>query len=95
MGDAWTNATPLRNADFKALLATPRPAGQQQQHSRSAGAGAGVGSFKHPKARGSEDGGDEEGGRKFKKPAPKRPGGKPGKDKDKEGGEGQKYRCVC
>jgi hypothetical protein len=90
MADAWTSATPLRNADFKALLATPRPPGATQQQQ---GGGA-AGGFKHPRPKAAGGEGD---GKKFKKPHPKGragKGGKDGKGGDDEDDDGPKYRCV-
>eukprot|EP00775_Hariotina_reticulata_P005350 gene5350-5586_t len=77
MSDAWTSATPLRNADFKALLSTPKPASLQQQTSKQ----------QTQKQRNSTADGEK----KFKKPAPKPRHLKPkaaGEDDD----GGSKYR---
>lgn len=79
-----TSATPMRNADFKALLATPRTtAGATQQQKEGS-------SFKHPRPKVPAD---PDRDKKFKKPHPKRPG-KPGGagEKQKEGEEGPLYR---
>lgn len=79
MSDAWANATPLRNADFKALLATPRPAHLQQQQKTPK---------QHYKKDRSADDGEKK--QKFKKPPPKPRPGKPDEDKEKQ--EGPNYR---
>lgn len=86
MGDSWTSATPMRNADFKALLTTPRPAGQQQQQQHHKDGGT----FKHPRPKAMADPDKD---KKFKRPHPKRPG-KPGSgETQKEGEEIPQYRC--
>lgn len=84
----------MRNSDFKALLTTPRPAGGQSQQQQGKDSGA---TFKQPRPKSSAAaGGDFDRDKKFKKPHPKRPGGKPGQagDKQKEGEEGPLYRWV-
>ncbi|KAF8058133.1 SMU2 [Scenedesmus sp. PABB004] len=81
MADGWASATPLRNSDFKALLATPRPAHLAPLQPRE----------RRPKpARG--EGGDGEKKGKFKKPGPRGRPGKPGKEGDAEKDEGPTYR---
>lgn len=78
MAEGWSAPTPLRNSDFKALLATPRPA--------HAGGGG------KPKHRGYANDGDEEAEERkprFKKPSK----GKPVKAKEGKDDEHQ-YRCV-
>jgi hypothetical protein len=80
MGDAWTSQTPLRNSDFKALLATPRPAHLQQQKTH-----------RHKKKDYSDADGEKK--QKFKKPAPKPRPGKQEEDKEKD--EGSLYRCAA
>lgn len=82
----WTSATPLSNADFKAMLSTPRP-----DWARS-GSGSGSGAA-HTQQRHAAAGGG--GGRAREKPAfkPPKPRPKPAAGGQEED-EGPKYRCA-
>ena len=80
---AWTSATPLSNADFKALLSTPRP------NWSGGGSGGGGGSAQRGAAP-QRPGGAAKEARPFKPPKPRpKPTAQQGEEDD-----GPKYRWA-